>query len=55
MKESISKIDEEKYFKILKPVASLSNLFSNNKKNIPYLQSRFIEKLFILVSLENKN
>ncbi len=40
-----SNVDIERYAHLLKAVASMSRLFSDNK--IPYVDSRFVEKLFI--------
>jgi hypothetical protein len=38
----------EKYAKLLRPVASLSRLFSDN--DTPYLNSKFVERLYIMAS-----
>lgn len=38
----------EKYIKLLKPVASLSHLFSDNE--VPYLNSKFVERLYVIAS-----
>ena len=40
-----SQIDYEKYVKLLQAVASMSRLFSDN--TVPYVDSRFVERLFI--------
>lgn len=40
-----SQIDYEKYVELLQAVASMSRLFSDNK--VPYVDSRFVERLFI--------
>ena len=40
-----SQIDYEKYVELLQAVASMSRLFSDN--TVPYVHSRFVERLFI--------
>ena len=40
-----SQIDYEKYVALLQAVASMSRLFSDN--TVPYVHSRFVERLFI--------
>ena len=40
--------DLEKYIKLLKPVASLSYLFSDNE--IPYVNSKFVERLYAIAA-----
>ena len=43
-----SKIDQEKYFNILKAVASMSSLYSSSES--PLIHYRFIENLFAKTS-----
>jgi len=40
--------DLNKYLKLLKPVASLSYLFSDNE--IPYINSKFVERLYVIAA-----
>jgi len=40
--------DLEKYLKLLKPVASLSYLFSDNA--VPYVNSKFVERLYVIAA-----
>jgi hypothetical protein len=40
--------DLEKYIKLLKPVASLSYLFSDN--DVAYVNSKFVERLYVIAS-----
>lgn len=40
--------DFEKYVRLLKPVASLSHLFTDN--SIPYVDSKFVERLYLMAS-----
>lgn len=40
--------DLEKYLKLLKPVASLSYLFSDN--SVPYVNSKFVERLYVIAA-----
>lgn len=40
--------DLDKYLRLLKPVASLSYLFSDN--HVPYLNSKFVERLYVRAS-----
>ena len=44
-----SKIDQDKYFNMLKAVASMSSLYSS--QDSPLIHYRFIEKLFTKTSL----
>lgn len=44
----LSSVDFATYEKLVKSVGSLSKLFTEN--NVPFLSSKFVEKLFVFTS-----